>query len=705
MPTFFATTPRGVAPLLVQELQDLDAIEIREGRAGVHFSGGLECAYRACLWSRLANRILYPLASFAAADTEQLYQGAQSIDWSRHLDNNLTLAVDCTLVKSTLNHSQFVTRRVKDAIVDQFRTASGRRPSVAADQPDVRLHCHIEADQATLSLDLSGDSLHRRGYRSAQGEAPLKENLAAAILLRAGWPEINAAGGALADPMCGSGTLLIEAAHMAADIAPGLLRNYFGFLAWHGHDAPLWQQLLTEARERREAGMKRLTSISGSDSDAHAIQTARANAARAGLEDSIPFTVRALENCPSAEAGKGLVVTNPPYGERLGEAATLPLLYRRLGLTLKRCYPGWQAAILTGESDFAHYLGLRAHKSHTLYNGALKCRLLHCAIGEHSVAAADIAADFSNRLRKNVKRLGRWARSKSIHCYRIYDADLPEYNLAIDIYQNDQRWVHVQEYEAPRDIDPRKAQSRLNAALAVIPMVLEVATSQCFLKQRKRQREGRQYEKRGGSGQMHAVREGDNHFWVNFTDYLDTGLFLDHRPIRHYIQTHSHQRRFLNLFGYTGTATVCAARGGASSTLTVDLSNTYLDWAQHNLELNRFTHERHEFIRSDVLQWLRDNRQRRFDLIFIDPPSFSRSKRMAGTLDVQRDHVTLIKLALALLSHEGELIFSTNLRRFKLDATAFSDYTIEDMTPSSIPEDFARHARIHQCYRFRVSGH
>lgn len=701
MPAFFATAAKGIAPLLAAELQTLGATDIRETRAGVSFGGTLETAYRACLWSRLANRILYPLIDFAAADSDQLYHGAQAIDWLSHLDSHLTLAVECTLLQSTLSHSQFAARRIKDAIVDQVRAACGRRPSVSVERPDLRLHCHIERDHATLSLDLSGDSLHRRGYRSQPGEAPLKENLAAAILLRAGWPRIAADGNALADPMCGSGTLLIEGALMAADIAPGLFRDYFGFQGWHGHDDTLWQRLLAEARRRRNSGLQQLPPINGSDVGDRAIRTARANAARAGLYENIDFTVRPVEDCSSTGSPNGLVVTNPPYGERLGTTATLPPLYRGLGLALKRCYPGWQAAILTGDPELARYLGLRAHKTHTLYNGALQCKLLHCAIGADTLAAPQIATGFADRLRKNLKRLGRWARRNDISCYRIYDADLPEYNLAIDVYQNDRRWVHIQEYEAPRDIDARKSQSRLNAALAVIPRLLEIPPGQLFFKQRRRQRDSSQYERLSRGGPQHSVREGRNLFLVNFTDHIDTGLFLDHRPIRNFIERQAPGRRFLNLFGYTGTATVCAARGGARRSVTVDLSNTYLDWARRNLEINQLGGQRHELIRADVRQWLQENTQRRFDLIFLDPPSFSRSKRMQGTLDVQRDHVDLIKAAMALLESGGELLFSTNLRKFRLNETALHSFVIEDITQATIPEDFARHPRIHRCYRLR----
>lgn len=677
----------------------MGADNIQLARAGVTFSGDLPVIYRACLWSRLASRILLQIKDVPATDAQTLYDAVKTIDWSQHIGEDASIAVDFLGSNRSINNTQFGAQKIKDAVVDQLRDSRGLRPPVDADNPDIRINAYLHRENASISIDLSGDSLHRRGYRTEQGKASLKETLAAAILLRADWPNIAAAGGGLQDPMCGSGTLLIEGALMAADIAPGLLRQRFGFEGWPQHDPATWQELISEAESRREEGINRLPVIKGSDSDEALIRMARANATRAGLDNHIEFNVCELDDCPVAAEQPGLLVTNPPYGERLGETASLPMLYRALGLMMKRCHPGWRAAVFTGEPDYSRYLGMRAHKSHALYNGALKCRLLHCEISEQSTGVTTVAADFTNRLRKNLKHFQRWAERESIHCYRVYDADLPEYNLAIDIYNNDQCRIHVQEYAAPADIDERKAQARLNAALGVIAELTGVRSSNLYLKQRRRQRDGHQYEKLGGRGEQHTVQERENLFLVNFTDYLDTGLFLDHRPIRQYIEQHAAGKRFLNLFAYTGTATVCAARGGALASVSVDLSRTYLDWARRNLNLNKIDTQPHELIQQDVREWLKETSQQQFDLIFLDPPSFSRSKRMQGTLDTQRDHVTLIHQAMALLAPDGELIFSTNLRRFKLSEEELQQYAIEDITRQTIPEDFARHPRIHQCFR------
>ena len=716
----FATAPKGLEPLLADELRALGADEVAETRAGVAFAGDLQLAYRVCLWSRLASRVLLPVARFAAADPEALYAGVLRQPWEEHLATDGTLAVSCQVVRSQIGHSRYAALKVKDAVVDRFRELCGGRPSVDVARPDVRINLYLYNDQATLSIDLSGDSLHRRGYRTEGVLAPLKENLAAAILIRAGWPEIAADGGSLLDPMCGSGTLAIEAALMAADIAPGLQRPYYGFNGWSGHRPELWKELLQEARERRKAGLSRLPLIAGRDRDPKAIRAAHLNADRAGLGGLLHFATADAANLqpPSEMAERpGLLVANPPYGERLGERDELVQLYSGLGQRLREHFVGWKATIFTGNPELAKELAIRARRKHTLYNGALKCQLLHFEIDERwffgaeqdrrppeqKPALSDGAQMFANRVRKNLRQVGRWAKRNAIECYRLYDADMPEYAVAIDIYG---QWVHVQEYQAPPSVDANLARRRLKEAMSVLPEVLDLPKERIFLKVRRRQAGRSQYNKLQEQGQFHEVSEGNCRFLVNFTDYLDTGLFLDHRPIRQLVQQMADGKRFLNLFAYTGSATVHALKGGAASTLTVDMSRTYLDWARRNLELNGFqVDERHRLLQADCLAWLEQTQVRdhgSFDLIFLDPPSFSNSKSMDGTFDVQRDHVVLVRQAVKLLAKDGVLLFSNNLRKFKLDREALSDLDIEDLTAATIPKDFARNPRIHNCWRIKV---
>ncbi|MEK7711701.1 MAG: bifunctional 23S rRNA (guanine(2069)-N(7))-methyltransferase RlmK/23S rRNA (guanine(2445)-N(2))-methyltransferase RlmL, partial [Pseudomonadota bacterium] len=658
-----------------------------------------------------------------APTPEALYDGVRGIDWAAHLDQNGTLAVDFNAYRSAITHTHYGALKVKDAIVDQFRERTGVRPSVATNEPDVRINVYVHADVASLSIDLSGESLHRRGYRADTVTAPLKENLAAAILLRAGWPAIAREGGALVDLMCGSGTLPIEAALIASDSAPGLDRTYYGFLRWRRHDATIWEALLVEARARRAAGIKNLPAIRGYDSDPAAVRVALVNVERAGLTGRVHIERRYLADCRSEHVEHaGLVVVNPPYGERLGEESELPGLYRVLGEVLKRCYEGWRAAVFTGNPELGKVMGLRAHKMHVLYNGAIECKLLHFEVqpkqfvtdrspthrdvlaprdagsGERPTALTPGAEMFANRLRKNLKQLGKWAEREQLCCYRLYDADMPEYALAIDLYQGAARWAHVQGYAAPKSIDPDKASERLKEALSAIPGVLGIPAEQIFLKVRQRQKGSAQYERLAERSEFHEVQEDGLKLLVNFTDYLDTGLFLDHRLTRRMLRELAKDKRFLNLFGYTGAATVHAAVG-ARATTTVDMSRTYLDWARRNLALNGFEGQQHELIQADVLVWLEEETERRYDLIFLDPPTFSTSKRMQDTLDIQRDHVPLIQAAGRLLSSGGTLIFSTNFRRFRLDREGLAEFAVEDLSRATLSKDFERNPRIHQCFK------
>ncbi len=714
---FFATTPKGQESLLAAELSALGATGVKETRAGVNFSGPLSVAYRACLWSRLASRILLPVQHVAAPTPEALYQGVRDISWEEHLGPDDSLTVDFATVQSQISHSHYGALKVKDAIVDRFRDISGRRPSVAREQPTVRINVYLYRDQATVYLDLSGDSLHRRRYRVQSVTAPLKENTAAAMLLRAGWPEVAQAGGTLLDPMCGSGTLLIEGALIAADIAPGLLRDHFGFLGWRGHDAAIWAGLIAEAQQRRAAGLQQLTTLYGYDADPRAVQAARQNAAAAQLAEHIVIAQTSLRDLSAPPADRpGLLAVNPPYGERLGETEALKPLYAELGAKLKEHFSGWRAAVLTADPELGKNMGIRARKRYTLYNGALECKLLCFEVVPEWFVTARAVEDeaplspgaemLANRLRKNLKTLGRWAEKEDITCYRLYDADLPEYAVAIDLYRGEKLWVHVQEYAPPASIDPKKAEARLRDALRAIPVALEIPREQLYFKIRQRQKGSAQYQASEESGEFHEVREGPCRLLVNLGAYLDTGLFLDHRPVRALIRELARGKEFLNLFAYTGSASVHAAAGGASGTTTVDMSRTYLEWARRNMALNGFTGPQHRYLQADCVSWLNEQSALkippRYGLIFLDPPTFSNSKRMEDNFDVQRDHVAFIRHAAALLAPRGMLLFSTNNRRFKLDHEALADLQLEDLSRALLPQDFARNPRIHQVWRIQT---
>ncbi|MCZ4322274.1 bifunctional 23S rRNA (guanine(2069)-N(7))-methyltransferase RlmK/23S rRNA (guanine(2445)-N(2))-methyltransferase RlmL [Pseudomonas anguilliseptica] len=748
----FLTCPKGLEGLLLEEASSLGLEEAREHTSAIRGMADMETAYRLCLWSRLANRVLLVLKRYSVQDAQSLYEGVLEVDWFEHLESSGSLAVEFSGNGSGIDNTHFGALKVKDAIVDKLRLKDGTRPSVDKLNPDLRVHLRLDRGEAILSIDLSGHSLHQRGYRLQQGAAPLKENLAAAVLIRAGWPRIAAEGGALADPMCGVGTFLVEAAMIAADIAPNMTREQWGFSKWLGHVPALWKKVHAEAEQRAAAGMaKPPLWIRGYEADPRLIQPARNNIERAGMGDWIKVyqgEVATFEPRPDQNQ-KGLVICNPPYGERLGDEASLLYLYQNLGERLRQACMGWEAAVFTGAPDLGKRMGIRSHKQYAFWNGALPCKLLLIKVQpeqfvtgerrtpeqrerEREQAEADKAPlepqerqynkngnpikpapapaveqarlseggqMFANRLQKNLKQLGKWARKEGVECYRLYDADMPEYSMAVDLYGD---WVHVQEYAAPKSIDPEKAKARMFDAIAAIPQALGVDKSKVVIKRRERQSGTKQYQRQATQGQFMEVSEGGVKLLVNLTDYLDTGLFLDHRPLRLRIQKEAAGKRFLNLFCYTATATVHAAKGGARTTTSVDLSKTYLDWARRNLSLNGFS-DKNRLEQGDVMAWLAEDRGE-YELIFIDPPTFSNSKRMEGIFDVQRDHVQLLDLAMARLAKGGVLYFSNNFRKFELDESLAARYQVEEISASTLDPDFARNSKIHRAWRFSLRG-
>jgi len=707
------TTPRGCTDLLISELQNLGAKKIRQRWGGAGFSGSVALAYKVCLWSRLANRVLMPLQEFEVGSTDDLYTSAKQIDWMEHLRVDGTLAVDCQIFRSpTISHSHYASLKVKDAVVDQFRNKKGTRPSVDVKNPDIRIHVRVNEKLATLCLDLSGESLHRRGYRKSGNLAPLKENIAAAILYRSGWPEVAASGGSLLDPMCGSGTLVIEAALMAFDIAPGLFRSRPGFMCWTQHRESDWKNLLDEANDRRCTRQTSSLDLVGTDKDPSVIVNARVNAERAGISEHVNIFQQDFRDSKPPTEGGGLLVTNPPYGERLGSERELRRLYADLGGLIKTRFDGWKAAIFTGRPDLGKELGMRPILTNKFNNGAIDCRLFRFEVNEsffvstvpNEKKVSSGAQMLANRLKKNQRLLGRWARRKNIQCYRLYDADLPEYALAIDLYHGKYLWAHVQEYKAPKKVDVHRAKIRLEEALKILPETLGIAPERIRFKVRQRQRGSDQYERANAHGKFYEVHEGRGRFWVNFDEYIDTGLFLDHRLVREFIGLRSFGRNFLNLFSYTGTASVFAALGGALSTTTVDMSKTYLEWAKRNFALNGLAAGTNHVFQANCLDWLKKPRVERYGLIFVDPPTFSNSKRMEGHFDVQRDYVKLLHDVGRLLSDDGEIIFSTNFRRFKMDISRFSEWKVEDLTSQTIDRDFERRSNIHSCWNLKRSS-
>ncbi|WP_038911429.1 bifunctional 23S rRNA (guanine(2069)-N(7))-methyltransferase RlmK/23S rRNA (guanine(2445)-N(2))-methyltransferase RlmL [Dickeya dadantii] len=704
MNSLFASTARGLEELLKSELEALGAQQCTVVQGGVHFQGDDRLLYQSLMWSRLASRILLPLNEFNVYSDLDLYLGVQAVDWSAVFDVNHTFAVHFTGTNDEIRNSQYGALKVKDAIVDSFSRKTGQRPDVARQQPDIRINVFLQREKASVALDLSGESLHLRGYREMAGQAPLKENLAAAIVLRSGWE----AGTPMVDPMCGSGTLLIEAAMMAADRAPGLHRQYWGFLAWQNHNPTLWKSVTTEAQERARAGLQATSSrFFGSDVDRRMVEIASSNARRAGVSSLIRFEsadATQLKN-PLPQGPTGTVVSNPPYGERLESEPALIALHNLLGRKMKSEFGGWKLSLFSASPELLSCLQLRADRQFKAKNGPLECVQKNYQLAEKengAESAATFAEDFANRLRKNLRKLDKWAAQQGIECYRLYDADLPEYNVAVDRYGER---VVIQEYAPPKSIDAQKARQRLFDVINATLSVLELPASHLVLKTRERQKGKNQYEKLAEKGEFLQVSEFNAKLWVNLTDYLDTGLFLDHRIARRMLGEMSNGKDFLNLFAYTGSASVHAGLGGARSTTTVDMSRTYLEWAEKNLRLNGLTGRQHRLIHADCLAWMRETHEQ-FDLIFIDPPTFSNSKRMDESFDVQRDHLMLMTQLKRILRPGGIIMFSNNKRGFQMDQAGLAALGLEakEITAQTLSQDFARNRQIHNCWLLKHAG-
>ena len=700
---------RGHEQPLALELENLGLRDIKIGHAVVSGRGSLELAYRGCLWLRTASRVLLPLADGEVNDPDDIYALVKGIAWEDHLDPNCTFAVFFNGTGQGIRNTQFGALKCKDAIADRLLERYRRRPDVDNKEPDISIDVHLRRGQLTVSLDLSGGGLHRRGYRHNQGAAPIKENLAAAMLYRCQWPELSRQGFNLIDPLCGSGTLLLEGLQMAADIAPALGRERFGFSAWLPHKPSQWRQLIEEAQQRREEGLNRLElKIWGFDQDREAIFAAKENARRLGLGHCLHLEVSPLDRFAWVKAygEQGLLISNPPYGERLGSTIELIPTYERLGAAFKGFPAGWQLALVSSNAALLQRLHLKSHRHYQAQNGSLDVSInlyrrdeQREEVGTNPAPPSGFGGGeqgrmFANRLRKNFKKFQTEAAQLGTDAYRVYDRDMPEYAVAVDLYGDR---LHIQEYAPPPTVRVEKARERLLDVLAIAPEVLGIARDKVYLKTRQRQAGKSQYEKQDKKGEFFPVREGAAQLLVNLSDYLDTGLFLDHRPLRRRIFQEAAGQRFLNLFCYTGSFSVQAALGGASLSTSVDLSGTYLDWAARNFTLNGLG-GRHRLVKSDVLSFLEKGSEQ-FDLIVCDPPTFSNTKKSQLLFDVQRDQQRLLELTMNRLAPGGSLYFSNNYQRFKLAPQLEERYRVERL--ELLDFDFSRRPKIHQIYWFR----
>ena len=717
---YFAQCAQNQADLVAKEAEEAGASEVKITASGVQFIADQEAAYRFCLTSRIATRVLEAIFfDDNITSTDDLYASALDSPWQKYISPDKTFSLSQSVKNCPwLNSAHFATLKIKDAIVDKIRAEfNDERPNVDTENPDVGFHIHLKGNRVIVYLDFSGPSLFKRDYMSQTIEANLKEHLAAAVIYRSEWYKDikNGKNTTLLDPFCGLGTIAIEAALIAYDIAPGLCRKSpYAFEKLSSFNQEVYDKVLDELAEKAEASKDKQIIIRSSDVSHMAVESAKAAALKAGVYDYIGFEVKDFKDYTAEDIPSeiGAIITDPPYGIRM-TSYNVEDLYSSLGEIMQELFKGWKISILCGDSSLLSNIDLKPERTNKLFNGPIECQLAHYSIytaeekeelikkaikrrEERLAQPLSEGANMAyNRLMKNIKDVKPKMEAKGITCYRIYDADMPEYSAAIDVYEN--KWINLQEYAPPLTIDKDAAEKRLQELIYATERATGIDLDNIFVKQRKEQKGKDQYNKLASKNKFFVVKENGCNVLVNFTDYLDTGIFLDHRPIRKYIQENSKDRRFLNLFCYTATASLNALKGGALSTTNVDASSTYLDWAVQNFSVNGYpTNIGNGFYKSDVIDYLWDTYDK-FDLIFCDPPTFS-NKKGRESFDVQRDQVDLINAAMMHLEKDGTLIFSNNFRKFKLSEYLEDKYSIEEISHDTIDEDFQRDMKIHKCY-------
>ena len=728
-----ATSTMGLEAVVSRELKALGYQNRIIGLGRIAFEADESAVCRANLWLRASGRVLLELGRFPATDFGQLFDCTHALPWQRWITPDGAFPVKGRSLKSQLSSVPACQKIVKKAVAEKLMAAHG-----VGQLEETGSTCQVEVslvnDEATLTIDTSGSGLHKRGYRPLTGKAPLRETLSAGLVLLSFWNPDRP----LVDPFCGTGTIPIEAALIGRNMAPGMNRR-FAAEDWPTLSTSLWEAAREEARDLAKPDLPER--IIGTDVDEEALGMARFHAHRAGVAADIHFQQRDFRALLSKRP-YGCVITNPPYAERMGASADVAELYRAMPGVLRRLKT-WSHFILTAYPDFEGLIGQEADRRRKLFNSRIECTYYQFhgprppagapvdskgdrppileepansgqdedvarrnlrpadaavaqAFGGLSQKALQQAEIFRNRLVNRARHLRRWPARRGITCYRLYDRDVPEVPLAVDRYED---CLHIAEYDRPHDRTPAEHADWLDLMVRTAGQVMDVDPSRIFLKRRARQRGSQQYERYADSKRVFSVSEGGLKFQVNLSDYLDTGLFLDHRITRSMVGEAARGKRFLNLFGYTGAFTVYAAAGGAQSTVTVDLSNTYLEWAKRNMRLNHLEGPSHRFVSSDAISFLTDLPDvPSYDLAVVDPPTFANSKKTESFWDVQRDHVRLLNCLLARMVPGGIVFFSTNFRRFKLAEDDLRGAVVREISRRTVPPDY-RNRRVHRCWR------
>jgi len=753
--TLVAACAFGLEALVKRELTAL-GYEPRVSQPGrVSFEGDWEAVCRTNLWLRTADRVLVEVQRFPAPDFEALFETIKAFDYSQFIPADAKFPVVGKTRLSKLTSLPAIQRSTKKALVESllhFHKTTALEESGELYKIEVALL----NDEATITIDTTGDSLHKRGYRKLMGPAPIKQTLAAAMVDLTVWrPER-----AFVDPFCGTGTIPIEAAMMGMKIAPGINRD-FSASDWRQIGFDTWKQARDEARDSIDRDIE--MDILAADTDEESLSMARYHARLAGVERQIRFEQQPFESLLH-EREYGCLVTNPPYGERLQQQEELIPLYEQFPAVMQKL-PTWSLFVITSYDRFEKVVENRATRRRKLFNGRLECTYFQflgprpprgffdrsqetkpdlaaaetndaAATGSHGLSLAEQlgatprhldvvetpsqngaehategkpvfgglqdkdheqAQLFTNRLKKRARHLRRWPTRRGITCFRLYERDIPEIPLVVDQYEDA---IHITEYERPHQRSLSRHSAWLQLMKTTAAQTLDIPEQHVFLKTRQKRRQGDQYEKISDQKTMRTIGEGGLKFLVNLSDYVDTGLFLDHRLTRAMIREQAQGKSFLNLFAYTGSFSVYAADGGATETTTVDLSKNYLSWAQENLKLNGLDGPQHQFVPSDSIEFLekaaRDPKQR-FDLVVVDPPTFSNSKRTEDDWDIQEQHVEMLTLVSQVLNPNGVVYFSTNFRKFKPRLAELSQFEPVEISSKTVPEDF-RNRKIHRCW-------
>lgn len=729
---FFALSSDRCSEYVKAECEKLMLSDVVQTKGGVYFSGDFKDGEIFSLHSFFATRLLLEIAEKKRINNQdELYEFASTIEWEKYIsspDKTFLITAsgsDTPWCKNILSASL----KMKDAICDRQKELYGKRSDINKENPDVVFHLFLNNSNAYVYVDFSSRSLSKRRYREALTPVYLQENIASALLGFSPFVTLLSKGKFtnVVDPFVGSGTILIEAALLASRSVVGLIdHSRFAFLNLPGFNSDEWNDVLEKARKEDEEGKARLREIAngvplffGYDTDEKALEAARINAKKAGVEEFISFELKdALTLTSSDIPPYSCVVTDPPYGRRI-EAEGLPTLYFKFTSNLEKVIDGGSLTLITSEKECADIIPYSDKRTFNLLNGAVNCIVVNKRflskkeIEEKEKKEAEEknerltrplksgALALYNTLLKNKSDFEAYFKDKGVTCYRIYDGGCPPFNAAIDTFEN--KWVVISEYSQSytekSDSDRAKDDAKIEDMKIVIERLGLAERDNIFVKTRKRMLRNDQYVKNANDNEKLIVHEHNLNFLVNFTSYIDNGIFLDSRLLRQKIMNESKDKRFLNLFCYTGTASVHAAKGGALSTVNVDSSATYLKWAEDNMRINNYSGMNHFYYQEDVMSFMKSlDRKTKFDLVFLDPPTFSNS-HSRSSFDIQKDHEFLIMLVMNHLEKNGKLIFSTNFRDFVLSKNTSEYYAVKETTEETIDIDFKnRKYNIHRSF-------